>query len=133
MKIGMNLFLWTTNVTKNLFSLFPKLKALGHQGVEIPIARANDPAHGEIRKILDDMDMQCTTLFNVAVDMNPISPDRAIRGKALDELKWAIDTSREALRSEALVGPYYSAYAVFSGRGPTEEELKWSAELVSFV
>jgi len=130
MRIGMNLFLWTTNVTKDLFGLFPKLKAAGYEGIEVPIARANDPVYGEIRKIFDDLGLACTTMFNLGANLNPISPDKAVRQKALDELKWAIDTSREPLRSEALVGPYFAAYAVFSGKGPTADELKWSAEVM---
>jgi len=129
-KIGMNLFLWTINVTEDLFPLFPKLKAAGYEGLEIPIARANKPIYVNIRKVLDDLGMQCTTIFNLGADLNPISPDKAVRERALDELKWAIDTSRGLLRSEALVGPYYSAYAVFSGKGPTTHELKWSAEVM---
>jgi D-psicose/D-tagatose/L-ribulose 3-epimerase len=130
MKIGMNLFLWTTNITRELFPLFPKLKAAGYEGIEVPIAKANDPVYGEIRNILDDLGLPCTTMFNLGADKNPISPDKAVRAKALDELKWAIDTSRESLRSEALVGPYFSAYAVFSGQGPTADELSWSAEVM---
>ncbi len=50
MKIGMNLFLWTINVTKKDFSLFPKLKKAGYEGVEVPIARANDPIYIDIRE-----------------------------------------------------------------------------------
>lgn len=130
MKIGMNLFLWTTNVTKEFFPLFPKLKAAGYEGIEVPIARANDPVYGEIRKIFDDLGLACTTMFNLGADRNPISPDKSVRSKALDELKWAIDTSRESLRSEVLNGPYFAAYAVFSGKGPTADELKWSAEVM---
>jgi D-psicose/D-tagatose/L-ribulose 3-epimerase len=128
-KIGMNLFLWTTNLTKNHFGLFPDLKSAGYAGVEIPISKANDPIYGEIRKCLDDLGMECTTMFNLGADLNPISPEKAVRRAALDELKWAIDTSRE-LRSEALVGPYYSAYAAFTGKGPTGQELRWSAEVM---
>jgi len=130
MKIGMNLFLWTTNVTKDLFVLFPKLKAAGYEGIEIPIARANNPVYGDIRKILDDLGLACTTMFNLGANLNPISPDKTVRSKALDELKWAIDTSRDPLQSEALVGPYFAAYAVFSGQGPTADELQWSAEVM---
>jgi D-psicose/D-tagatose/L-ribulose 3-epimerase len=44
-KIGMNLFLWTINVTEDLFPLFPKLKAAGYEGLEVPIARANKPIY----------------------------------------------------------------------------------------
>jgi D-psicose/D-tagatose/L-ribulose 3-epimerase len=129
-KIGMNLFLWTINITEDLFPLFPELKAVGYEGLEIPIARANKPIYVNIRKLLDDLGLQCTTIFNLGAPLNPISPDKAVREKALDELKWAIDTSRGLLRSEALVGPYYSAYAVFSGKGPTTDELQWSAEVM---
>ncbi len=130
MKLGMNLFLWTVNVTEELLPLFPQLKALGYEGVEVPIARANKPIYREIRKVLDDCGLACTTMFNLGADANPISPDETIRQKALDELKWAIDTSRNELRSEVLAGPYFSAYAVFSGKSPTPQELDWSVDVM---
>ncbi len=126
----MNLFLWTVNVTEELFPLFPQLKVLGYEGVEVPIARANKPIYREIRKVLDDCGLACTTMFNLGADLNPISPDESIRQKVLDELKWAIDTSQNELQSEALVGPYFAAYAVFSGKGPTPQELDWSAAVM---
>lgn len=126
----MNLFLWTVNVTEELFPLFPKLKALGYEGAEVPIARANKPIYREIRKVLDDCGLACTTMFNLGADVNPISPDETIRQKALDELKWAIDTSQNELRSEVLAGPYFAAYAEFSGKSRTPQELDWSAEVM---
>ena len=45
MKIGFNLLLWTGHVTKENFPLFRKLKAVGYDGVEIPIFDTSDPAH----------------------------------------------------------------------------------------
>jgi D-psicose/D-tagatose/L-ribulose 3-epimerase len=69
-------------------------------------------------------------MFNLGADANPVSPDETIRQKALDELKWAIDTSQNEMQSEALVGPYFSAYAVFSGKGSTPQELDWSADVM---
>lgn len=130
MKLGMNLFLWTVNVTEELFPLFPQLKTLGYEGVEVPIARANKPIYREIRKVLDDCGLACTTMFNLGADVNPISPDETIRQKALDELKWAIDTSRNELQSEVLAGPFFAAYAEFSGKSRTQQELDWSAEVM---
>lgn len=126
----MNLFLWTVKVTEELLPLFPQLKALGYEGVEVPIARANKPIYREIRKVLDDCGLACTTMFNLGADANPISPDETIRQKALDELKWAIDTSQNEMQSEVLAGPYFSGYAVFSGKGPTPQELDWSADVM---
>jgi len=129
-KLGMNMLIWTVNVTEEFFPLFKQIKALGYEGVEIPINRANKPNYREIRKVLDDCGLACATNFNLGADMNPISPDKTIRGKALDELKWAIDTNRNELRSEVIVGPYFQAYAVFSGKSPTPHEFDWSAEVM---
>jgi D-psicose/D-tagatose/L-ribulose 3-epimerase len=129
MKFGMNLFLWSTNVTPDLFPLFGKLKGVGYEGVEIPIARANNSDYKAMREVLDGVGLACATNFSLGAAVNPVSPDKAVRSKALDELKWAIDTN-VVLKSEVLVGPYFSAYAVFSGKGPTEEEFKWSAEVM---
>jgi D-psicose/D-tagatose/L-ribulose 3-epimerase len=130
MRLGMNLFLWTVNVTRDLFPLFPKIKALGYEGVEVPIARANDPIYKEIRKALDDLGLACSTMFNLPAQLNPVSPDKNIREKGLDELKWAIDTSRNLLQSEVLSGPYFAAYAEFTGKPPTRQELDWSIDIM---
>ena len=43
MKIGFNLLLYTGHVTEDNFALFPKLKEIGYDGVEIPIFDASDP------------------------------------------------------------------------------------------
>jgi hypothetical protein len=42
MKIEMDLFPWTSNVTRELFPLFPKSKAAGFESIEVPIARAGE-------------------------------------------------------------------------------------------
>lgn len=125
MKIGMNTFLWTTDFTPAFYHLIPKLKQVGYQGVEIPVARTNRSDYQEIRRLISDAGLACTTMFNLGADLNPISPLPTVRSKAVDELKWAIDTSR-AMESEALVGPYFAAYAEFSGQPPTTQELAWS-------
>ena len=78
MKTGMNLVLWTANVTRELFRPFPKLKAAGYEGIGVPVTRANDPVYGEIRNNLDDVGLACNTMFNLGADKNPISPDKAV-------------------------------------------------------
>jgi D-psicose/D-tagatose/L-ribulose 3-epimerase len=129
MKIGMNLFLWTTDLTPAYYHLIPRLKQVGYEAVEVPISRANRSDYAEIRRLVDDQGLVCTTMFNLGADLNPISPDPVVRSRAIDELKWAIDTSR-SMGSRALVGPYFAAYAVFSGQPPTAQELAWSAEVM---
>jgi D-psicose/D-tagatose/L-ribulose 3-epimerase len=129
MKFGMNLYVWTTNLTPDFFYLFPMLKKLGYEGVEVPVTPDNDNVYDEIKRRLDGEGLACTSITNVGADADPISPDASVRRRALDRLRWAIDISR-LLGSENLVGPYFAAYGVFSGTGPTEDELRRSADVM---
>lgn len=43
MKLGMNLLLWTGQVTSEHFPLLAKLKAAGFDGVEIPVFGVRPP------------------------------------------------------------------------------------------
>lgn len=129
MKLGMNLYVWTTNVMDEFFYLFKQIRKLGYDGVEVPVTPGNARNYLQIKRILSDEGLKCTTITNVGADANPISPVLAERQKALDQLKWSIDISY-LLGSENMVGPYFAAYGVFSGKGPTDQEMQWSAEVM---
>lgn len=128
MKTGMNLLLWTTHVTDEHFPLFAKLKQTGFDGVEIPLFAGDASHYKSIRKELDNHGLGCTTVCCCATpDVNPISPDPALRQAGLDHLKWAIEMTA-VLGGEILAGPYHSPLGVFSGTGPTADEKKWGVE-----
>ena len=61
-------------------------------------------------------------------DHSAISLDPTSRQGAVDHLTWAIECS-EALGSELLCGPFHQPLAVFSGDGPTEDELDGGIEV----
>ena len=60
---------------------------------------------------------------------SPINADPAIRAAARDRLRWSIDRGH-ALGATVMIGPYHSPLGVFSGNGPTEDELAWCAEVL---
>jgi D-psicose/D-tagatose/L-ribulose 3-epimerase len=129
MKYGMNLLLWTTHVTSELFPLFAKLKQTGFDGVEIPLF-AGDAAHYRgVRKELDNLGLGCTTVMCATAEANPISPDAALRRAGLDRLKWGIEMTA-VLGGDILAGPYHSPLGVFSGTGPTADEKSRAAEVL---
>jgi len=74
--------------------------------------------------------MTCTAVSSVFEEENPASPDAKIRQKGVDALKWRIDMAAE-MGAEVIAGPYHSAFAHFSGKAPTEDERKWSAEVLA--
>ncbi len=129
MKTGFNLLLWTTHATADHFFLLETLKATGYDGVEIPVFEG-DPEHfRSIGDAVRDAGLACTSVTVLPDEAHSaISADPASRQGALDHLAWAIECS-EALGSEILCGPFHQPLAVFSGAGPTRDELVYGAEV----
>lgn len=129
MKTGMNLLLWTTHVTEDLFPLMAKLKQTGFDGVEIPLFEGDAGHYKKIAAELKKQGLGCTTVTVVGPDANPISPDANIRKAAVERHKWAIEMTA-IMGGENLCGPYHSPLAVFSGAGPTEDERQRAADVL---
>jgi D-psicose/D-tagatose/L-ribulose 3-epimerase len=124
MKIGMNLLLWTTEVTAEHDALLDQIKALGFDAVEIPIFNVADLAPYErLGKRLQSLGLGATAVTVMSAAANPISPDPAVRAAAVNHLDRALDCCA-AFGGEILCGPIHSAIGVFSGQGPTEEEFE---------
>jgi D-psicose/D-tagatose/L-ribulose 3-epimerase len=130
MKIGFNLLLWTGHVTENDFPLFQKLKAVGYDGVEIPIFDVSNPAHfKKVGQVIKDNGLQCTAVTVLPDEAhNAISPEAKNRQGAIDHLKSVLDCAHQA-GVQTLCGPYYQVLGQFTGRYPTEIELDHAAEV----
>lgn len=130
MKIGFNLLLWTGHVTESDFHLFKKLKAVGYDGVEIPIFDTSDPSHfAKIGRELKNNGLECTAVTILPDEPhNAISPDAANRQGAIDHLKRVIECGHNA-GVQTLCGPYYQVLGQFSGKFPSEDELNRAAEV----
>lgn len=129
MKVGMNLLLWTGQVTTEHFPLLSRLKAAGFDGVELPIFGGHPTDYKPIRAELDRLGLKCTTVTILTRENNAVSPDPAVRRRAVDWLRTVIDINH-VLGSETICGPYHSALGEFSGTGPTEDEKKRAAEVL---
>ena len=128
MKTGMNLLLWNTHITQEHFPLLAKLKAAGFDGVEIPLFEGDAKHYQSLAAELKKQGLGCTTVTCVGPDANPISPDAAIRKKAVEQHRWAIEMTA-IMGGDVLAGPYHSPLAVFSGDPPTEDERKRCVEV----
>jgi D-psicose/D-tagatose/L-ribulose 3-epimerase len=123
MKIGFNLLLWTGHVTDEHAHLLGPIKAAGYDGVEIPIF-GGDPEHfAALRRRLADEGLEATAVGLIPdAAHSPISPDADARAAAVAHLKWHVDCC-EALGSDLFCGPFHQPLGVFSGAGPTAEEM----------
>lgn len=133
MKIGMNLLLWTTEVTAEHDALLGQLKAIGFDGVEVPIFEVGDRAPYErLGKRLGDLGLGATGVTVMGPESNPISPDPAIRKAAVAHLEKVLDRA-SAFGCEILAGPTHSAIGVFSGAGPTADEFQHGVDTLRQV
>jgi D-psicose/D-tagatose/L-ribulose 3-epimerase len=129
MRTGMNLLLWTTHVTRDLYPTLGKLKQAGFDGVEIPIFEGTAEHYKDVRRELDKQGLACTVVTVATPEANPISDDAAVREAAVERMKWVLDMTA-IVGGDILAGPYHSPLGVFSGTGPTGDELKRAADLL---
>ena len=87
MKLGMNLLLWTTEVTEEHYPALQSLKDCGFDGVEVPVGSGGEDDYTALGKVLDDMGLERTAVFAVDEAANPVSADAAmVRAVGLAEL-----------------------------------------------
>ncbi|VTR97375.1 Xylose isomerase domain-containing protein TIM barrel OS=Planctomyces brasiliensis (strain ATCC 49424 / DSM 5305 / JCM 21570 / NBRC 103401 / IFAM 1448) GN=Plabr_0077 PE=4 SV=1: AP_endonuc_2 [Gemmata massiliana] len=132
MKLGMNLLLWTGQVTAEHFPLLAKLKAAGFDGVELPVFGGAPSDYKPVRAELDRLGLKCTTVTILTKETNAASPDAATRQKAVEWLKTVVEINH-VLGAETVCGPYHSAIGEFTGTGPTADEKKHSADVLRQV
>jgi len=129
MKLGINLLLWTTFVEARHHGSLAALRALGYDGVEVPLGRGDAAHYRGLAAELDRLGLERTAVFALPPEADPISPDPAIRARAGERLAVAIEHAAE-LGAEILCGPFHSAFKTFSGSAPTDDERARSAEVL---
>ena len=125
----MNLMLWSTELTDKMMPVLESLRNLGFDGVEVPIFDYNLDKWKIWRKKLDDIGLERTAVTVLNEENNPISADKKIRLRSLENVKMSLECCQE-LDAKILVGPLHSALGVFSGKGATNDEWRWGVETV---
>lgn len=127
MKYGLNLLLWTTDVTDEHAALLEKIKTWGYDGVELPLFELDPARYRRLGDRLSTLGLERTAVTVSTGEANPISDSPAVRHAAVDRLKKVIECC-QAAGVEKLCGPFHSAIGQFSGTGPTADEWKWGKE-----
>ncbi|MBP95406.1 isomerase [Candidatus Poribacteria bacterium] len=132
MKFGMNLLLWSGNIGEEHYPILENLKAMGYDGVEVPLFEYDVNHCAKLGKQLDELGLERTAVTVRNAEDNPISPSAPIRANGVALNKQALDCC-QALGTTFLCGPYHSALGEFSGTGPTDEEKAWGIESMQLV
>lgn len=131
-KIGCNLLAWSATVSEELYPVVDRLSALGYQGVECAMGSRRKLDYTHFGRHTHNLELEITCVLALGEEVNPISESAKIRDKALDEIKWAIDRA-EGMDARILCGPFHSAYAAFSNKPPSVNELNRSVEVLQMA
>ncbi|MFP4094792.1 MAG: sugar phosphate isomerase/epimerase family protein [Cyclobacteriaceae bacterium] len=128
-KIGFNVLAWSAVISDELKPIIDRLKDIGYDGVEFLIGSPEVAAYRRIGAHAKELGMEVTTVFVVGKEENPIDPSAAVRVKALDRIKWAIDRAHD-IQARIICGPFHSAHTVFAQHAPQAQEYAWGAEVL---
>ena len=132
MKFGMNLLLWCGNIEEEHYPILEMLKDAGFDGVEVPLFAYDVNQCAALGKHIDQLGLERTAVTVRNEEDNPISPDPAVRAAGVNLNKQALDCC-QALGATFLCGPFHSALGLFSGAGPTDDEIAWGIESMHAV
>lgn len=126
-KIGVSAFAWTGQIRAQHLALLPQLKQMGIDAFEIPMADPRTLPVEDIRAAFDASGVDCTVCALLPQEMNPISPDPAIRQAAILHLRRCIHTAGE-MGAFLLGGPLFAPIGYLPAHRPTGDEWRWAVE-----
>jgi D-psicose/D-tagatose/L-ribulose 3-epimerase len=128
-KVGFDVLTWSAVITDDLKPIVEKLKKIGYDGVEFFVGAPNVAAYKWMGDYTKDLGLGVTAVSVVGKDETPISEDVAVREKALDRIKWAIDRTHD-LNAKILCGPIHSTHGHLAKRAPEDWEYGFGAEVL---
>ncbi len=130
MRFGMNFLLWTTRVGPEHRPILAALAEMGYDIVELPVFDLTDiAAYERLGREVRDLGLEPLAVTALAPDQNICSEDSETRARGAAALDRIVDCAA-AMGAPILSGPVHSPIGVFSGQGPTAEELQRSAEIL---
>lgn len=124
------MLVWSGGIPDSFLQITERLKAIGYDGIECFMQERDVSLYKKFGAHLRQIGLEATCVLGVGADENPASDSAAVRQKAFERLKQAVDCA-EAIGSKVICGPFHSAFATFTNRQPPkDDEYKWSAEVL---
>ncbi len=127
MKYGVNTFIWTASFDRLNLHLLPSIKQHGFDAVEVPLFSPSDFALADIRRGLQENQLECTCCSLVTGGLSVISEDADVRRRTRTLLTDCAKVAAE-VGSKLIAGPLYSPVGYLPGRRRNENEWKWAVE-----
>lgn len=122
MRFGVNMMIWTANVTEEHIPLFAPIKEAGFDGVELPLFGPDGYPAAKIGKALAEHGLGATICSVVPISL--ADSDAGRRRQAVDHVKKTLAVSAE-IGAKMIAGPIHSPVGYLPGRRRTAEEWNW--------
>jgi len=129
MRYGANTLIWAESFGPAQFSILPRVKSAGLDGVEIPIFHPAGLQAAGIRRELERMELACTACTVMPNGLSLADADSRIRDRARTHVRDCIHAAAEA-GVTLLAGPIYTPVGFFTGHRRTADE--WQRTLDSW-
>lgn len=128
-RLGFSFLYFAPRLDEALHRWFPRLVHHGYAGAELPVVGATSAQLAATRKALVQHGLAATGVGFATAEADPLSPDAAVRRKAVDHLVQLAEHTA-ALGGDVLAGPIHSAYGRFSEQPPTADEFQRCVEVL---
>lgn len=132
MRFGVHCRLWTTGWTNSDLHLIDHARGLGFSAFEISLVNLEPIDPPSIRARAESAGIEIVGTMALSKDRVLASPDSAMRARAIQHLKRAIEAVRE-MGGRLFGGMFYAAPGMFAGRGPTADEISWIVDAIQEV
>jgi D-psicose/D-tagatose/L-ribulose 3-epimerase len=127
MRFGIHYRLWSRAWSDADLDLIPRARDLGYSAFEITVSNLAQINANAIRQRAEAAGMEIVATLSLAKDRALATPDPAVRRQGIAFLGAAVERVRE-MNCCLLVGMLYGTPGLFTGKGPTADELRWAAE-----
>lgn len=108
MKFGVSTWLWTSPFTTETIALFPKIKGMGFDFVEIPIEDPSLIDGNAVRRALDEHGLACVGCGAFGPTRDLTHEDPRVHATCFDYISRSLDLCAQ-LKTDVFAGPMYSA------------------------
>jgi D-psicose/D-tagatose/L-ribulose 3-epimerase len=123
-KLGVTTWLWTSPFSSDTISLFPKIKKMGYDAVEIPVENPSLIDTAIVEKALKDNGLAPIICAAFGPSRDLTHDDPSYHQTSFDYIQACLDISA-ALGAEFVAGPMYSAVGKARLVTPEQKKIEW--------
>ena len=130
MKFGVSTWLWTSPFTTETIALFPKIKRMGFDFVEVPIEDPTLIDGKTVRRALDDHGLSCVGCGAFGPTRDLTHDDPKVHAACFDYIERSLDLCAE-LNTDVFAGPMYSAVGKRRLLPAAERQKEWDRAITN--